>query len=87
MVLFFLSGVYQGLSLFDTKNQLLLSYLSYLSYYIVLKAHGIPIASHPVVERLIESRLLLQKIRPVEAAVMPQLEKIFANEGKQQRTS
>ncbi|XP_026189622.1 uncharacterized protein C3B8.09 [Cyclospora cayetanensis] len=67
----------EGVSLFDTKNQLLLSYLSYLSYYVVLKAHGVSIASHPVVERLIESRLLLQKIRPVEAALKPQLEQLL----------
>lgn len=78
----------EGVSLFDTKNQLLLSYLSYLSYYIVLKAHGIPIASHPVVERLIESRLLLQKIRPVEAALKPQLEKfLVANEDSSKASS
>ena len=75
------------MSLFDTKNQLLLSYLSYLSYYVVLKAHGMPIASHPVVERLIESRLLLQKIRPVEAMLKPQLDKLIqmARGGKQCR--
>lgn len=73
----------EGLSLFDTKNQLLLSYLSYLSYYVLLKTHGISIASHPVVERLIESRLLLQKIRPIEVALKPQLEKLLqmAREG------
>lgn len=51
----------------------------------LLKTHGIPIASHPVVERLIESRLLLQKLRPIEAALKPQLEKLLqkASEGQQ----
>ncbi|CDJ33368.1 uncharacterized protein EMH_0015780 [Eimeria mitis] len=71
----------EGVSLLDAKNQLLLSYLSYLSYYIVLKAHGVPVASHPVVERLIESRLLLQKLRPIEAALKPQLERLLADGG------
>ncbi|CDI76927.1 Neuroguidin, related [Eimeria praecox] len=71
----------EGVSLLDAKNQLLLSYLSYLSYYIVLKAHGVPVASHPVVERLIESRLLLQKLRPIEAALKPQLERLLTDGG------
>ncbi|CDJ59691.1 hypothetical protein, conserved [Eimeria maxima] len=70
-----------GVSLLDAKNQLLLSYLSYLSYYIVLKAHGVPVASHPVIERLIESRLLLQKLRPIEAALKPQLERLLNDGG------
>ena len=72
---------FQGVSLLDAKNQLLLSYLSYLSYYIVLKAHGVPVASHPVIERLIESRLLLQKLRPIEAALKPQLERLLNDGG------
>ncbi|KAL8453457.1 hypothetical protein Emag_001830 [Eimeria magna] len=67
----------EGISLLDTKNQLLLSYLCYLSYYVLLKVHGLPIASHPVVERLIEARLMLQKLQPIQQALKPHLDKLL----------
>ncbi|KAL8270203.1 hypothetical protein Esti_005878 [Eimeria stiedai] len=67
----------EGMSLLDTKNQLLLSYLGYLSYYVLLKVHGLPIASHPVVERLIETRLLLQKLQPIQQALKPHLDRLL----------
>ncbi|CDJ41068.1 hypothetical protein, conserved [Eimeria tenella] len=69
----------EGVSLLDAKNQLLLSYLTYLAYYILLKAHGVPIATHPVLERLIETKLLLQKLRPIEAALKPQLQRLLSS--------
>lgn len=72
----------QGVSLLDAKNQLLLSYLTYLAYYILLKAHGVPIATHPVLERLIETKLLLQKLRPIEAALKPQLQRLLSSAGE-----
>lgn len=68
----------QGITLLDAKNQLLLTYLSYLAYYILLKTHGLPVAAHPVVDRLIEVKLLLQKLQPIERAVKPEIDRLAA---------
>lgn len=66
----------QGLTLLDAKNQLLLTYLSYLAYYVLLKTHGLPINNHPVIERLIEVKLLIQKLQPLERAVKPEIDRL-----------
>ncbi|CDJ52366.1 hypothetical protein, conserved [Eimeria brunetti] len=73
-------GFPRGVSLLDAKNQLLLSYLVYLSYYILLKAHGAPVGAHPVIERLIETRLLLQKFKPLETSLKPHLDRLYTQQ-------
>eukprot|EP01071_Lankesteria_metandrocarpae_P001709 Lankesteria_metandrocarpae@DN1797_c0_g1_i1.p1 len=67
----------RGLQFLECKNQLLLSYLTNLSYYILLKVHGVGIKDHPVVDRLIELRLLIEKLRPVEKRMRRQIDKIL----------
>lgn len=48
------------------KHHLLLCYLQYLSFYVLLKLNGHFVSNHPVVERLIEIKLLLSKLKPIE---------------------
>lgn len=75
-----------GLSLLDTKNELLLSYLQHLVFLIILKIRNAKAESEqrpqddtlisPVVEKLVELRLYLEKgARPLEEKLRFQIEK------------
>lgn len=68
---------FQGISFLDVKNQLLSTYVMYLSYYILLKTHGISVKDHPVIERLVEIRVLLEKIRPIENRLQFQMDRLL----------
>ncbi|CBZ55494.1 hypothetical protein NCLIV_059190 [Neospora caninum Liverpool] len=71
------SGSDQGLSFLDTKNQLLVAYLTYLSYYVLLKTHGVAVTDHPVIERLVEVRLLLEKLKPIDDRLRLQINRLL----------
>lgn len=64
-----------GLAFLQAKNQLLVGYCANLAYYLLLKVQGRSIKDHPVVERLIKYRLLIEKIKPMEAKLQYQIEK------------
>jgi len=52
-----------GLSFLEAKHQLLLSYCTNIAFYIVLKSEGRRVEDHPVVERLVHVRTLLEKMK------------------------
>ncbi|KAI9264157.1 Sas10 C-terminal domain-containing protein [Phascolomyces articulosus] len=56
------------------KHQLLLNYLTNVSFYLVLKASGTAdIQSHPVIHALVELRSTLEKTNQVEVKLRPQI--------------
>lgn len=61
----------------EMKTQLMLSYLICLMYYLLLKVRGAPVAGHPVVDRIIWIRTLLQKLRPVDERLAYQMSKLL----------
>lgn len=78
----------EGISLLDTKNELLLSYLQSLAFFILLKLNQTnasqdtlaatePVVdSEDVVKRLVELRLYLEKgVRPLESRMKYQIDK------------
>lgn len=67
----------KGLSFLETKYQLLLGYCANLSLYLLLKVEGKSVERHPVVERLIKYRLLIEKIKPMEAKLQYQIDKLL----------
>lgn len=67
----------KGLSFLETKYQLLLGYCANLSLYLLLKVEGKNVERHPVVERLIKYRLLIEKIKPMEAKLQYQIDKLL----------
>lgn len=46
-------------------------------FYLMLKLEGKSIKDHPVVLRLVEIRAYLEKIRPMEVRLQPQVEKLL----------
>ncbi|KAI3725618.1 hypothetical protein L1987_65409 [Smallanthus sonchifolius] len=73
------SGVYptaDGISYLEAKHLLLLSYCQSLVYYLLRKAKGLPIQGHPLVHSLLETRLFLEKIRPIDKKLQYQVQKL-----------
>ncbi|CAI9095002.1 OLC1v1030852C1 [Oldenlandia corymbosa var. corymbosa] len=64
-----------GISYLEAKHLLLLNYCQSLVYYLLRKAKGLSIDGHPVVRSLVEIRLFLEKIRPIDKKLQFQLEK------------
>ncbi|KAJ0525849.1 hypothetical protein HanHA300_Chr09g0316701 [Helianthus annuus] len=73
------SGLYptsDGISYLEAKHLLLLSYCQSLVYYLLRKANGLPIQGHPLVHSLLETRLFLEKIRPIDKKLQYQIQKL-----------
>ena len=66
----------KGVSLLELKNQLLMSYLLNISFYLYMRASGKPVHDHPVIEKLVELRLYLEKIKPIEQKLKYQVDKL-----------
>lgn len=61
----------------DMKNQVLLSYIISLTYYLLLKVRGAAVRDHEVVLRLMWFRTLLEKLRPVDQRLQYQINKLL----------
>ncbi|KAJ3296549.1 hypothetical protein HDU79_006385 [Rhizoclosmatium sp. JEL0117] len=73
----------KGVSLLEVKLHGLLSYLTNLSFFILLKLQGHSTAAgHPALDKLIELRVVLEKMKPIEAKLKYQIDKVVkaANE-------
>ncbi|KAK2981032.1 hypothetical protein RJ640_005924 [Escallonia rubra] len=64
-----------GISYLEAKHLLLLNYCQSLVYYLLRKAKGLSIKGHPVVRSLVEIRLFLEKIRPIDKKLQYQIQK------------
>ncbi|KAF6160644.1 hypothetical protein GIB67_019584 [Kingdonia uniflora] len=64
-----------GISYLEAKHLLLLSYCQSMVYYLLRKAKGLSIEGHPVVRSLVEIRLFLEKIRPIDKKMEYQIQK------------
>ncbi|KAK4284213.1 hypothetical protein QN277_001074 [Acacia crassicarpa] len=67
----------EGFSYLEAKNLLLLNYCQSLVYYLLRKAQGFSIDGHPVVQSIVEIRLFLEKIRPIDKTQQYQIQKLM----------
>ncbi|KAL6535215.1 hypothetical protein OROMI_026589 [Orobanche minor] len=65
-----------GMSYLEAKHLLLLNYCQSLVYFLLCKAKGLSIQGHPVVRSLVEIRLFLEKIRPIDRKLQYQIQKL-----------
>nr|XP_043609202.1 neuroguidin [Erigeron canadensis] len=78
------SGAYptaDGISYLEAKHLLLLNYCQSLVYYLLRKAKGLSIQGHPLVHSLLETRLFLEKIRPIDKKLQYQIQKLTSLTG------
>lgn len=66
----------KGLGFLEMKYQMLLSYLINLTYIVLRKCSGEKIESDPSIDRLIEIRTVLEKIRPIDSKLKYQIDKL-----------
>ncbi|KAF3337249.1 neuroguidin [Carex littledalei] len=66
----------EGISYLEAKHLLLLDYCQSIVYYLLRKAKGLSIEGHPVVRNLVEIRLFLEKIRPIDKKLDYQIQKL-----------
>ena len=66
----------QGLSFLEMKNTLMLSYLVDLTRLMSLKLHGKSIAGDAGVDRLVELRTVLERVRPIDQKLRYQVDKL-----------
>ncbi|XP_045471001.1 neuroguidin [Harmonia axyridis] len=66
----------QGLSFLEMKNMMLLSYLINITYFNSLKCSGKKIENDICIDRLIEIRTVLEKIRPIDQKLKFQIERL-----------
>lgn len=64
------------------KYQLYLNYCTNISYYLQLKAKRTPIAGHPVIERLVTYRNLINDLAAVDGRLSPQIRLLLSEEFK-----
>ncbi|XP_056107425.1 something about silencing protein 10 [Rhinichthys klamathensis goyatoka] len=76
----------KGAKYLITKQQLYLNYCTNISFYLVLKAKRIPAHNHPVIERLLTYRNLINELGAVDARLAPQLRQLLFGE-QQDRTA
>ncbi|XP_043108608.1 something about silencing protein 10 [Puntigrus tetrazona] len=70
----------KGAKYLITKQQLYLNYCTNISFYLVLKAKRIPAHNHPVIERLLTYRNLINELGAVDARLAPQLRRLLSGE-------
>lgn len=77
----------KGADYLKTKQQLYLNYCTNISFYMVLKAKRIPVHNHPVIERLLTYRNLINELGSVDARLAPQFHRLLAGEDKDEAGS
>lgn len=71
------SNTSKGISFLDVKNHLMLSYVMNLAHIMCSKVSGKSICGSPDVERLVEIRTVLEKMRPIDRKLKYQIDKLI----------
>lgn len=58
-------------------TDLLLSYCANVCFYLMLKAEGKSVRNHPVIEVLVRLRNYMERIRPIDAKIKYQIDKLL----------
>ncbi|KAG5474306.1 hypothetical protein LSCM1_03086 [Leishmania martiniquensis] len=65
-------------SFLETKVQLMLSYCMHVTFYLLLKSEGRKVAGHPVIDHLVEIRVYLEKMWPLEEKLQYSLNRLLS---------
>ncbi|XP_044138105.1 something about silencing protein 10 [Bufo gargarizans] len=70
----------KGSTYLQTKYHLYLNYCMNISYYLLLKAKRIAISGHPVIERLVTYRNLINELADVDERLSPEIRLLLSEE-------
>jgi len=65
------------MSYLEMKYNLMMSYCTFLAFYLLLKVEGKNVDGHPVVYRLTHIKTLLEKLKPLDQKLSYQIEKML----------
>eukprot|EP01080_Neovahlkampfia_damariscottae_P011170 gene11170-3991_t len=68
----------EGLSYLEEKYHLLLNYCIDIVFYLLLKSSGKSVKDHPVISQLVELRVVMEKIRPIDERLKYQINKLVS---------
>lgn len=71
------------LEFLETKVQLMLSYCVHILFYLLLKVEGAKVEGHPVLKRLVELRVYLEKLHPVELRLQHSISRLLSGNASQ----
>ncbi|NWR10026.1 SAS10 protein, partial [Paradoxornis webbianus] len=69
----------KGSRYLQTKYHLYLNYCANISFYLVLKSKRIPVHSHPVIERLVAYRNIINDLAVIDQKLSPQVRVLLRN--------
>ena len=55
-----------GMQYLEMKQQLLLTYITHVSFYLLLKAEGRSVRDHPVIDSLVHIRTVMERMEPLD---------------------
>eukprot|EP00871_Galdieria_phlegrea_P001333 jgi/Galph1/21/GphlegSOOS_G4810.1 len=67
---------WKGLNFLELKYHVLLNYCIHISFFMLLKAKGISVKDHPVIDQLIELRVVMEKMKTLEDKLQYQIRKL-----------
>jgi len=65
-----------GMSYLEMKYNLLMSYCTFLAFYLLLKIEGKPVENHPVINKLTHIKTLFEKLKPLDQKLSYQVDKM-----------
>jgi hypothetical protein len=65
------------MSYLEMKYNLMMSYCTFLAFYLLLKVEGKKVEEHPVIYRLAHIKTLLEKLRPLDQKLAYQIDKML----------
>lgn len=74
-----------GISYLETKFHLLLTYCINTVFFMLMKASSFKVHEHPIFDRLLEVKLLLENIRPLDERMKHQVDKLITLASQQQQ--
>ncbi|KFO80029.1 Something about silencing protein 10, partial [Cuculus canorus] len=69
----------KGSRYLQTKYHLYLNYCANISFYLVLKSKRMPVHSHPVIERLVAYRSIINDLAVIDQKLSPQVRMLLKN--------
>jgi len=66
-----------GMSFLELKYHLLFNYCMNIAYFMLLKSQGATVKNHPVLDQLIELRVVMEKMKPLEEKLQYQIHKLI----------
>ena len=65
-----------GMSYLEMKYNLLMSYITFLAFYLLMKIEGKSVENHPVIHKLTHIKTLFEKLKPLDQKLSYQVDKM-----------